>query len=83
MYYRMARSTEEMRSGEKPEKSGRPVSHWTPIELADEAVKRGIVKEISPRSVGHFLKRSYSTTSSQSLLAQCSLAEVSKRLERW
>ena len=56
---------------EKPEKSGRPVSHWTPIELASEAVKRGIVKEISPRSVGRFLKRSYSTTSSPSLLAQC------------
>jgi transposase len=56
---------------EKPETSGRPVSHWTSIELADEAVKRGIVKEISPRSVGRFLKRSYSTTSSPSLLAQC------------
>ncbi len=28
---------------EHPSKSGRPVSHWTPEELADEAVKRGIV----------------------------------------
>jgi transposase len=36
-----------------------------------EAIKRGIVKKISPRSVGRFLKGSYSTTSSSSLLAQC------------
>lgn len=56
---------------ESPSESGRPVSHWTPAELADEAVKRGIVEEISPRSVGRFLKRGYSTTSSQPLLAQC------------
>lgn len=35
------------------------------------AVKRGIVEEISPRSVGRFLKRGYSTASSQPLLAQC------------
>lgn len=56
---------------ENPDKSGRSVSHWTPAELADEAVKRGIVEEISPRSVGRFLKRGYSTTSSPPLLAQC------------
>lgn len=41
---------------EKPQDCGRPVSHWTPTELADEATKRGIVKSISPRSVGRFLK---------------------------
>ncbi|MCH2246734.1 MAG: helix-turn-helix domain-containing protein [Crocosphaera sp.] len=35
---------------ESPEKSDRPISHWTPKELADEAMKRGIVEEISPRS---------------------------------
>ena len=28
---------------EPPEESGRPVPHWTPRELADEAIKRGIV----------------------------------------
>lgn len=49
---------------ENPCKSRRPVSHWTPALLAAEAIKRGIVEEISPRSVGRFLKRSYSTTSS-------------------
>lgn len=41
---------------EVPEKCGRPVTHWTPRELADEVQKRGIVKSISPRQVGRFLK---------------------------
>ena len=56
---------------ESPEKSDRPVSHWTPSELADEAMKRGIVEQISPRSVGRFLKRGYTTTTSRSLLVKC------------
>lgn len=42
---------------EKPEESERPVTHWTPQELAAEAVKRGIVENISPRTIGRFLKR--------------------------
>lgn len=41
---------------EPPEESGRPVTHWTPKELADEAVKRGIVESISPRHVDRLLK---------------------------
>jgi putative transposase len=41
---------------EAPSKSGRPVSHWTPSELADEVVKRQIVESISVSSVGRFLK---------------------------
>jgi len=41
---------------EPPEESGRPVTHWTPKELADEAVKRGIVDSISPRHVDRLLK---------------------------
>jgi putative transposase len=36
--------------------SGRPVRHWSTTELADEAIKRGIVEDISARSVGRFLK---------------------------
>ncbi len=43
-------------SCEKPEDSGRPISHWTARELADEALKRQIVGRISRRSVGRFLK---------------------------
>ena len=41
---------------EPPEASGRPVSHWTPRELADEAARRQIVTSISSRHVGRFLK---------------------------
>lgn len=41
---------------EPPALSQRPISHWTPRELADEAIKRQIVATISPRHVGRFLK---------------------------
>ena len=55
---------------EEPEVYGRPVTHWTPDELADEAVKQGIVTEISPRSAGRFLKRVGVETSSVALLVE-------------
>jgi putative transposase len=42
---------------EDPQASGYPVSHWTPKEVAAEAIKRGIVESISERQVGRFLKR--------------------------
>ena len=38
------------------EESDRPVTHWTPRELADEVVKRGIVDSISPRHVDRLIK---------------------------
>lgn len=41
---------------EPPQDSGRPVTHWTPRELADEVIKRGIVETISPRHVDRLLK---------------------------
>lgn len=48
---------------ELPADSGLPVSHWTPPELAREAIKRGIVESISPRQVDRFLaKRSFGRT---------------------
>ena len=37
--------------------SGLPVSHWTPTELAREAIKRKIVVTISPRHIDRFLAR--------------------------
>ncbi len=40
---------------EPPPSSDRPTSHWTPREIAAEAVTRGIVPAISPRSVERFL----------------------------
>ena len=42
---------------EVPEASGVPFSHWSASDLAREAVKRGLVPAISPRSVGRFLKK--------------------------
>jgi transposase len=41
---------------EPPEKSGRPITHWTAHELADEVVKRGIVPAISATQVGRYLR---------------------------
>jgi putative transposase len=38
-----------------PEKYGRPISHWTPRELADELIKQQIVESINPRHVGRLL----------------------------
>lgn len=42
---------------ERPADSGLPVSHWTPPELAREAIKRKIVESISPRQIDRFLAR--------------------------
>lgn len=41
---------------ETPAQCGREVSHWTARELADEAIKRGIVASISTRHVGRLLE---------------------------
>src|SRR5207249_986229 len=49
---------------EAPTDSGRPVSHWTPREVAEEVRKRGIVETISTRSVGRFLKSGRFTAAS-------------------
>jgi putative transposase len=42
---------------EKPSESERPISQWSQREIADEAIKRGLVPNISQRSVGRFLKK--------------------------
>lgn len=41
---------------ETPTLSGRPITHWTGAELADEAQKRKIVKSISTAQVNRFLR---------------------------
>lgn len=56
-------------SCEPPQESGRAITHWTHRELADEAIKRGIVAQISPRSAGRFLKRGRSQAPSEPVLA--------------
>jgi len=56
-------------SCEPPSKYGRPITHWTQQELADEAVKQGIVDSVSQRSVGRFLKSGKPQAPSHPLLA--------------
>ena len=55
---------------ENPEDHGRPITHWTHRELAEEAIKQGIVEEISPSYLGRILKKRPATTP-QPLLAKC------------
>lgn len=55
---------------ESPEESGRPISHWTSGELADECRIRGITSGISPRQIARFLKRNGCEASSQPILAE-------------
>ena len=57
-------------SCEAPEEYDRPVTHWTPTELADEAVKQGIVASISARHAGRFLKRGRSQAASDAWLVE-------------
>ena len=42
---------------EPPSASDRPITQWLQQEVADEAMRRGIVDSISQRSVGRFFKR--------------------------
>jgi hypothetical protein len=46
---------------EAPEISGRPITQWTGREIADEAVRRGIVERISPRHASRLVKRGTSS----------------------
>jgi len=55
---------------EPPALSERPITEWTPRELADEVIKREIVETISPTQVGRFLKRGGVETTSQPVLAE-------------
>jgi hypothetical protein len=54
---------------EKPEQTGRPISHWTGREIGDEIVKRGIMEQISPRHAARLLKRARSQAAPDPLLA--------------
>ena len=54
---------------EDPESSRRPISHWTPGEVAREAVRRGLIEKISTRSVDRFLKGGRSEAAPRALLA--------------
>ena len=54
---------------ERPDAGGIPLSQWSASDLAREAVRRGIVTSISPRSVGRFLKRIRPQAASRAPLA--------------
>jgi putative transposase len=66
---------------EPPPSSDRPTSHWTPREIADEAVTRGIVPTISPRSVERFLGSGRPQAPSEPLLADAQAGRP-RRLRR-
>jgi putative transposase len=55
---------------ENPAEAGRPSRQWTPREVADEVIQRGIVETSSTRSVGRFFKSGGLTASSGGGLAQ-------------
>lgn len=55
---------------ESPALSNRPITEWTPRELADEVIKREIVETISASQVRLFLKSGGVETASKPLLAQ-------------
>ena len=55
---------------EDPADSGRPVSHGTPREVAEEVRKRGMVETISTRSVGRCFTSGRLTAASGGVLAQ-------------
>jgi transposase len=54
---------------EKPEAHGVPITHWTQQELANQAMREGIVEVISQRSVGRFLKSRKPAAAPRALLA--------------
>ena len=39
----------------------RPISQWTGREIADEVMRRGIIKQISPRHAARLLKKGVSS----------------------
>jgi putative transposase len=45
---------------EAPSESGRPITEWSGREIADEAKRRGIVEQISPRHAARLVKRGIS-----------------------
>ena len=47
---------------EAPTEAGRPISHWTGREIAEELKARGIVEQISPRHAARLLKKGSPTT---------------------
>ena len=54
----------------RPQDANRPTNYWIAREVADEAVQRGLVATISPRTVARFLKSGPTPAAPQPLLAE-------------
>ena len=54
----------------EPKEFGRPITHWTIPELADEVVKQGIADKVSERTLRRFLKSDRFTAAQKPLLAK-------------
>ena len=57
-------------SCEDPQASGLPITCWTPKDIAQEAIRRGIVERISAQSVERFLKGGRLAAVSGQILAE-------------
>ncbi len=55
---------------EKPQESGRAITHWTQQEIANEAMKRAVAPYVSQRAVGHFFKKCRPQTTPDSRLVK-------------
>src|SRR3954454_16557205 len=67
---------------EQPDASGRPISHWSHRELADEIVRRGITDHISPRHASRLLKSGRLAAAPRALLAHPGRRRGPRRQDR-
>jgi putative transposase len=65
-------------SCERPSEYGLPITDWTHRELANEAIKQGIVEAISPSHIGSVLKKRHPTPSN-AVLAKCEAGRTQRR----
>ena len=65
---------------EAPSTSGRPIPAWTGREIADEAKRRKLVEQISPRHAARLVKRGISspTASEPGAIAQTTSSSIPK-----
>jgi len=55
---------------EQPREIGLPITHWTPRDLIEEAKKRQIVDDISPRHIARFFFEDRNSSTPLAVLAQ-------------
>src|SRR5712692_3610980 len=68
---------------EAPKKAGRPISHWTGREIADEVMARGIVQQISPRHAARLLKKGGSNRTASAIGSRPSpMRSATRKLSR-